>query len=210
MTHVSVVPSGLTLVAATPPNLTVVPATRFVPEIVTDLAAFTGPAAGETEEIVGGPTYVKPFVSVPTWESGFVTVTFTMPFPAGTVAVIVVAFTMVTAVALFAPNLTVAPAAKPVPEIVTGQFPARGPGFGVTDVMTGPETITRDPLARADCPSGFVTRTLYVPPLSGTGAVSWLELIHVALIGAFPPKVTRGTCVPSGLFWKYVPLIVMG
>jgi len=60
-----------------------------------------------------------------------VTVTVTEPaLPTGVVAVMVVLFTTTTLVAAAAPNVTVAPAAKFVPVIVTAVPPATGPPFG--------------------------------------------------------------------------------
>ena len=52
--------------------------------------------------------------------------------PAGVVAVIVVLLTTTTFVAAVPPNVTVAPAAKFVPVIVTAVPPAVDPLFGVT------------------------------------------------------------------------------
>jgi hypothetical protein len=66
-----------------------------------------------------------------------VTVTVTEPLPAGVLAVMVVAFTTTTLVAAVAPNVTVAPAAKLVPVIVTGVAPEAGPLFGATLVTVG-------------------------------------------------------------------------
>jgi hypothetical protein len=67
-----------------------------------------------------------------------VAVTVTAPaLPAGVVAVIVVLFTTVTLVAAAAPNVTVAPAAKFVPVIVTAVPPAVEPMFGLTLVTVG-------------------------------------------------------------------------
>jgi hypothetical protein len=60
-----------------------------------------------------------------------VTVTATAPaLPAGVVAVMVVLFTTTTFVAAVVPNVTVAPAAKFVPVIVTGVAPVVDPVFG--------------------------------------------------------------------------------
>ena len=62
-----------------------------------------------------------------------VTVTVTAPaFPAGVVAVICFALTTTTFVAAVPPNVTVAPAAKFVPVIVTAVPPAVDPLFGDT------------------------------------------------------------------------------
>jgi hypothetical protein len=67
-----------------------------------------------------------------------VTVTVTAPaLPAGVVAVIVVLFTTTTLVAAVPPNVTVAPAAKFVPVIVTAVPPATGPLFGATLLTVG-------------------------------------------------------------------------
>jgi hypothetical protein len=70
-----------------------------------------------------------------------VTVTVTAPaLPAGVVAVIVVLFTTTTFVAAAAPNVTVAPAAKFVPVIVTAVPPAVVPLFGETLLTEGAAT----------------------------------------------------------------------
>jgi hypothetical protein len=62
-----------------------------------------------------------------------VTVTVTGPaLPTGVVAVIVVLFATTTFVADALPNVTVAPAKKFVPVIVTAVPPAVGPLFGLT------------------------------------------------------------------------------
>jgi hypothetical protein len=67
-----------------------------------------------------------------------VTVTVTAPaLPTGVVAVIVVLFTTATFVAAVLPNVTVAPAKKFVPVIVTAVPPAVGPSFGLTLLTVG-------------------------------------------------------------------------
>src|SRR5262249_19806235 len=68
------------------------------------------------------------------------TVTTTVTAPAacaGVVAVIVVLFTTTTLVAAVPPNVTVAPAAKFVPVIVTAVPPAVGPLLGVRLLTNG-------------------------------------------------------------------------
>ena len=66
-------------------------------------------------------------VRLPPWPFT-VTVTVTGPaLPAGVVAVIVVLFTTTTLVAAALPNVTVAPAAKFVPVMVTPVPPPTGP-----------------------------------------------------------------------------------
>ena len=67
-----------------------------------------------------------------------VTVTVTAPaLPAGVVAVICVALTTTTLVAAAPPNITVAPAAKFAPVIVTAVPPAIGPPLGDTLLTVG-------------------------------------------------------------------------
>jgi hypothetical protein len=67
-----------------------------------------------------------------------VTVTVTAPaLPAGVVAVMVVLFTTATLVAAVPPSVTVAPAAKFVPAIVTAVPPAAVPLFGDTLLTVG-------------------------------------------------------------------------
>jgi hypothetical protein len=70
-----------------------------------------------------------------------VTVTVTAPtLPAGAVAVIWVGLTTTTFVAALLPNVTVAPAAKFVPVIVTDVPPAVVPVLGDTLVTVGGAT----------------------------------------------------------------------
>jgi hypothetical protein len=83
---------------------------------------------------------VNPFVRLPLWLFT-VTVTVTAPaLPVGVIAVMVVPFTTTTLVAAVPPNVTVAPAAKFVPVIVTAVPPATGPLFGDTLLTEGDTT----------------------------------------------------------------------
>ena len=58
--------------------------------------------------------------------AGLITVTFTMPVPAGLSAVMVVSLTTVTSVAAVVPKSTAVASVKPVPVIVTNVPPAAG------------------------------------------------------------------------------------
>jgi hypothetical protein len=70
-----------------------------------------------------------------------VTVTVTAPaLPAGVVAVMVVLFTTTTFVPAAPPNVTVAPAAKFAPVIVTAVPPSVDPLFGLTLLTVGGTT----------------------------------------------------------------------
>ena len=69
---------------------------------------------------------------------GVVTRTLAVPaLPAGVVAVIVVAFTTVQAVAAAPPIVTAATFVKPVPVMVTDCKPASGPEVSLIDVTVG-------------------------------------------------------------------------
>ena len=75
-----------------------------------------------------------------------VTVTSTVPVPAGAVAVIWVAELTVKPVALVAPNFTAVAASKLVPVIVTVVPPAVGPDVGEIDVTAGAAGVTVKPV----------------------------------------------------------------
>ena len=66
--------------------------------------------------------------------AGVVTVTLTVPVPAGEVAMIEVPEWTTTPVAAVVPNLTVVAPVKLIPEILTLVPPAAGPDFGETEV----------------------------------------------------------------------------
>jgi hypothetical protein len=68
-----------------------------------------------------------------------VTVTSTVPIPAGEVAVIWVALLTVKALAALLPNLTAVTPKKLVPVMVTLVPPDVGPVFGMTLVTVGPD-----------------------------------------------------------------------
>ena len=69
-----------------------------------------------------------------------VTLTSTVPVPAGEVAVIVVAETTVKPVAAVAPNVTAVAPVKLVPVMVTVVPPPPGPEVGEIDVTVGAGT----------------------------------------------------------------------
>jgi hypothetical protein len=112
-----------------------------VPVTVTAVPPQVEPLLGLTPLTVGaggGATYVKPAGSVPLCPPEFVTTTLTAPAArAGVVAVIEVLFTTTTLVAAAPPKLTPAPAAKPVPVMVTAVPPLVGPELGLTRVTVG-------------------------------------------------------------------------
>ncbi len=73
--------------------------------------------------------------------AGVVTVTSTVPVPAGLSAVIVVSLTTVTFVAGVVPKSTAVAPVKPVPVIVTSVPPAVGPVVGLKPVTVGARRV---------------------------------------------------------------------
>ena len=84
---------------------------------------------------------------------GVITVTLTVPAPAGLLAVIVVALTTMTLVAAVAPNLTDVAPVKPVPVIVTRVPPAAGPLVGLRPVTVGAAAIAAPWVSTTSLPS---------------------------------------------------------
>ena len=83
---------------------------------------------------------MNPFAKFPLWPFT-ITVTEAAPaLPAGVVAVMLVLFTTTTLVAAALPNVTVAPAAKFVPVMVTAVPPAVDPLLGLTLLTAGEAT----------------------------------------------------------------------
>jgi hypothetical protein len=133
-------PTTFTLVAVVPPKLTVAPVRKPVPVMVTAVPPEASPVFGETEVTVGAglpPVYVNALVRLPERPVELVTVTVTVPAPAGVVAEMVVLFSTVTFVAAVAPKVTAAPAANLVPVMVTSVPPLVGPVAGPIPVTVG-------------------------------------------------------------------------
>lgn len=117
----------------------------FFPPVAVSVAEYavpTLPAGSDVVVTLGGGMYLNPsngFAGlVP---AGVVTVTLTVPLPAGDVAVIEVAEFTTTPVAAAVPNLTAVAPVKLLPEILTLVPPAAGPDAGdraVTHGAAGP------------------------------------------------------------------------
>jgi hypothetical protein len=101
----------------------------------------------------------------------------------------------VTALAAVPPNDTEAPAANPLPEIVTTVPPDVPPEFGATDDTagegTGADSYVNPPFKRPLCPSGFVT-TMSAGPAARAGVVAVIddELLTTIDVAAAPPTET--------------------
>jgi hypothetical protein len=193
-----------TLVAAVLPNVTVAPAAKFVPVIVTAVPPAVDPLFGLTLLTVGGARYVNALAKLPLSPLLFVTVTVTAPaVPAGVVAVMVVAFTTTTFVAAAPPNVTPAPAAKFVPVIVTAVPPAVDPLLGATPLTVGGAIYVNAPARLPLCPPGLVTVTVTAPALpTGVVAVIVVPFTTTTFVAATPPNVTAAPVT------KFVPVIV--
>lgn len=133
-------PTYRTLVAETPPNETVAPATKLVPVTVTVVPPAIGPAFGLTEPTVGNGVNVYSCADVVAVlePPGVVTVTPTVPAASvGGVAVTDPSLLTVNDDAALVPKSTTVASVKPDPVIVTGEPPDRGPALGLIPVTIG-------------------------------------------------------------------------
>jgi hypothetical protein len=106
--------------------------------MVTLVPPAAGPDDGLTEVTVGAALYVKwSAADVAEVPFGVVTVTSTVPVPAGEVAVMDVALLTTTPVAALAPKWTAVAPVKPVPLMDTLVPPTAGPEVGLTAVTVG-------------------------------------------------------------------------
>src|SRR5450830_673706 len=191
-------------VAAVAPKVTAVAPTRFAPLMVTLMPPAAGPDVGEILLTVGAATYVN-------WSAALValvpppvvTLTSTVPEPAGAVAVICVALLKVKLLAAVPPKVTAVTPAKFVPVMVTLVPPVAGPDVGEMLLTVGAARYVNwsaEPVALV--PPPVVTLTSTVPVPAGAVAVICVALLKVKLLAAVPPKVTAVT--PA----KFVPLMV--
>lgn len=154
----------LKLVAVVPLKLTLVAPVKFMPVSVTTVPL--GPLVGVKLVIVG--VLIVKLAPLDTEPAGFVTITFPVVAPIGTVAVIDVAETTLNDDALTPLNFTAVVPRKFVPVIVT--LVPTIPLVGVNDVMVG-GLMTVKLLALAPVPAAVVTLIAPVDALAGTVAV---------------------------------------
>ena len=132
------------------------------------------------------------------------TVTSTVPVPAGDVAVMEVALTTVTLVAAVVPKSTAVAPVKPVP-VMRHRSPAGGRARSGADAGDGGggrvgEVVGAELAALV--PPGVVTVTSTVPVPAGDVAVILVELTTVKVVAASVPKCTAVAPV------KAVPVMV--
>jgi hypothetical protein len=177
--------------AALAPKCTAEALARSDPVIVTELPPSEGPEAGERLATVGskvktymsaGPTRLVP--------PGVVTVTSTVPVPAGAVAVTEVAVLAVIAEAALAPKCTAEALARSDPVIVTELPPSEGPEAGDKWDTTGRATyVYRSAGPLVVVPPGVVTLMSTAPVPAGAVAVTDVSEFAVKLAG-LAPKLT--------------------
>src|SRR5512138_3552990 len=182
--------------AAAPPKLTLAPAAKLAPEMVTAVPPRSGPLDGVAELTAGGggATYVNAPASVAERPSGFVTVTLTRPATcAGAVAEMETAETLPTAAAV-PPTVTVAPVWKFAPEMTSAVPPAVGPLAGDTEAMEGGggggATKVKPAVSVADWPSPFTTTTSAAPAAWAGVVIESDVALRAETIDAEPPMVT--------------------
>jgi hypothetical protein len=195
-----------TLVAATPPTVTLLAPVKFVPVIVKAVLPKVEPDVGEILAMVGaGTTYVNALgkVAVP---PAVITATLCAPaVPGGVTAVIEVALTTTTLVAATPPTVTLLAPVKFVPVIVKGVLPKVEPTVGEILVMVGSGTTYVNALGKVAVPPAVITATLCAPAVpGGVNAVIEVALTTTTLVAATPPTVTLLAPV------KFVPVIVKG
>ena len=128
-----------TLVAATPPTVTLVAPVRFAPVRVIAVPPIVEPLVGLTDVRVGGLTYenAREDVAPP----GVATATNAAPIAcAGVTAVMLVAETTTTLVAATPPTVTLVAPVRFAPVIVIAVPPIVKPNVGLTDVRVGGTT----------------------------------------------------------------------
>lgn len=187
-------------VPAIPPKVTEDVPVKLVPVIVTVVPPDVEPVAGETEAIVGTPTYVKPPVLVAE-PPGVVNTTFAAPAePEGATTVTEVSLTLVSDVPEVPPIVTPVVPLKFVPVIVS-VLPVSGPLDGETDVIVGAATYVKPPVLVAWPP--IVVNTTSLAPTVPDGVVTVTDVaLTVPSMPATPPIFTPEVVV------KLVPVIV--
>ena len=121
------------------PKCTAVAPVKLVPLTVTEFPPAGAPLFGLTPVTVGGGLYVNWSLGALIAEVplGVVTVTSTVPVPAGEVTVRLVAVTPLIEVPALVPKCTAVAPVKPVPLTVTEVPPAASPFEGLTPVTVG-------------------------------------------------------------------------
>ena len=171
---IEVASTTLTLVAATPPTVTLIAPVKLVPVMVIAVPAVNGPDDGLTLAIVGASTYVNAPVLV-TVPPTVVTTTSAAPAaPAGVTAVMEVALTTTTPVAATPPTVTLLAPVKLVPVMVIAVPPAVGPEVGLTLAIVGASTYVNAPVLVTVPPT--VVTMISLAPACSAGVTAVMEV----------------------------------
>lgn len=179
--------SGTENVAVVPLNFTLVAPVKFVPVTVTLFPA--APLVGEKLVIVGAGSVTEKLAAELAVPPGVTTEIFPLVAPAGTVAVICVAFTTENDVATVPLNDTDVAPVNPVPVTVT-LVPAV-PLVGEKLVIAGAVTVTEKLLAELAVPFGVTTEIFPDVAPVGTVAVTCVALTAWNVVAAVPLKATE-------------------
>ena len=195
----------ITLVAATPPTVTLLAPVNSVPVMVIAVPPRVVPDDGLTPEIVGvGTTNINALgkLAVP---PAVVTATLFAPaLPAGVTAVMLVDETTFTLVAATPPIVTLLAPVKFVPVMVIAVPPRVGPDDGLTPEIVGVGTTNVNALGKLAVPLAVVTATSFAPSVpAGVTAVMLVDETTTTLVAATPPTVTLLAPV------KFVPVMVI-
>ena len=183
------------------PKFTAVAPANPVPVIVTSVPPPVGPATGLIAVTVGAYANLSKAdaADVP---PGVVTVTSTMPVPAGLSTVIDVSPRTVKLVAgVSLPNSTEVAPSNPRPVIVTIVPPVAGPPAGFTPLTVGAATYVKSGVL-PEVPPGVVTVTPTMAFPAGLSTVIVVLLMTVKFVAGVEPKSTAVASV------KPVPVIV--
>ena len=196
----------VTFVAATPPMVTVAPATNRVPVMVTFVPPFTPPTLGAMAVTVGACAAVTvKFVALVAVPPGVVTAIGPVVAPVGTVVVIVVAFVTVKVGCDVPLNVTPVAPVRLVPVMVTAVPVA--PVVGVKLVTVGAATVTVKFEALVAVPPGVTT---WIGPLVApvgtvvvivvaltTVKVGWFVALNRTLVAPVRPVPVIVTATPT-------------
>ena len=164
----------LTLVAATPPTVTLLAPVKLVPVMVIAVLPEAGPDDGLTLAMVGAATYVNVIACDVDPPAVVTTMVFAPAVPAGVTAVMEVALTTFTLVAATPPTVTLLAPVKLVPVMVIAVPPRVEPEVGLTLAMVGASTYVNAPVLVTVPPT--VVTMISLAPACSAGVTAVMEV----------------------------------
>ena len=194
-----------TLVAATPPTVTLLAPVKSVPVIVIAVPPRVVPEDGLTTEIVGaGTTNVNALGKLAVPPAVVTAILFAPALPAGVTAVMLVDETTITLVAATPSTVTLLAPVKSVPVMVIAVPPRVVPEDGLTPEIVGVGTTNVNALGKLAVPPAVVTATSCAPSVPArVNAVMLVDETTFTLVAATPSTVTLLAPV------KFVPVMVI-